>query len=349
MVNIEEVRKIDINMGGLHKLRKKIIATVIGTSALAAISTVNADAATTYKVKSGDSLWSIANKFNISVAKLKSLNNLTSNVIFPNQSLKVSGSTTTSSSNTSTSTSTGSTYTVKSGDTLSGIAAKYGTTYQKIMSLNGLSNFNIYPGQKLKVSGTASSTSTNTSSSTSGSTTTYTVKSGDSLSAIAAKYGTTYQKIMSLNGLTNFNIYPGQKLKVSGKATTGGSGSAGTSTNTGYRTPIFNHSNLYDWGQCTWHVFNKRAQIGKGISTYWWNANSWDTGAAADGYTIDHNPTVGSILQSDLGYYGHVAYVESVNSNGTITVSEMNYSASPGIVTYRTISASEARSYKYIH
>lgn len=264
-------------------MRKKIIATVIGTSALAAVSSTNADAATTYKVKSGDSLWSIANKFNTSVDKLKSLNNLSSNVIFPNQSLKVSG---TSSSNTSSNTSTGTTYTVKSGDTLSDIAARYGTTYQKIMSLNGLSNFNIYPGQKLKVSGSAS---------------------------------------------------------------TGGSGSTGSTGSSGYYTPVFNHSNLYDWGQCTWHVFNKRAQIGKGISTYWWNANSWDTGAAADGYTVDYNATVGSILQSDLGYYGHVAFVESVNSNGSITVSEMNYSAAPGTVTYRTIPASQVKSYKYIH
>ena len=244
-------------------MRKKIIATVIGTSAIAAVTSANADAATTYKVKkSGDSLWSIANKYDISISKLKSLNNLTSNVIFPNQTLKVSGST-----STSTNTSSGSTYTVKSGDTLSGIAAKHGTTYQKIMSLNNLSNTNIYPGQKLKVSGTASTGGSSSSGGTSsGSTTTYTVKSGDSLSAIAARYGTTYQKIMSLNGLSNTNIYPGYKLKVSGTASTGGSGSSGS---TGYNTPIFNHSNLYDWGQCTYHVFNKRAQIGKGISTYW--------------------------------------------------------------------------------
>ncbi|MGS0652702.1 LysM peptidoglycan-binding domain-containing protein, partial [Staphylococcus arlettae] len=83
-------------------------------------------------------------------------------------------------------------YTVKSGDSLSSIAVKYGTSYQKIMSLNGLNNYVIYPGQRLKVSG---STSTSTSGSTSSNTSTtsyYTVKSGDSLSAIAAKYGTTY-------------------------------------------------------------------------------------------------------------------------------------------------------------
>lgn len=336
-------------LGGLQLVRKKILATVIGSSALAAVATTsNAEAATTYKVKSGDSLWSIANKFNISVSKLKSLNNLSSNVIFPNQTLKVSG--TTSSSTSSTSTSSGTTYTVKSGDSLSAIAAKYGTTYQKIMSLNNLSNYNIYPGQTLKISGsTSTSTGSTGGTSTSGSTTYYTVKSGDSLSAIAAKYGTTYQKIMSLNNLSNYNIYPGQRLKVSGTATSGSSSSGSTSGSTSYNTPIFNHSNLYDWGQCTWHVFNRRAEIGKGISTYWWNANNWDTASAADGYTVDHKATVGSILQSDAGYYGHVAFVESKNSDGSITVSEMNYSASPGIKTYRTIPASQVSAYKYIH
>lgn len=56
----------------------------------------------------------------------------------------------------------------------------------------------------------------------------------------------------------------------------------------------------------------------KGISTYWWNANNWDNAAARDGYRIDGNPTVGSIAQSDAGYYGHVAFVERVNSNGSI-------------------------------
>ena len=68
-----------------------------------------------------------------------------------------------------------------------------------------------------------------------------------------------------------------------------------------------------------------------------------------DGYRIDGNPTVGSIAQSDAGYYGHVAFVERVNSNGSILVSEMNFSASPGILTYRTIPAYQVRNYKFIH
>lgn len=321
-------------------MQKKFIAALIGTSAISAVAASHADAATTHKVKSGESLWSISNKYGISVDKLKSLNGLTSNIIFPNQVLNISSN----SSNTSTSNSSGSTstYTVKSGDSLSAIAARYGTTYQQLMNLNNLSNTIIYPGQQLKVKGSASaSTSTNSSTNTSiGSV--YTVKAGDSLSSIAARYGTTYQDLMTLNGLGNFLIYPGQQLKVSGYTPT-------KPTSTGYTTPIFYHQNLYDWGQCTYYVFNRRAEIGKGISTYWWNANNWDDAAAADGYAIDYRPEVGAIAQTDAGFYGHVAFVERVNSDGSILVSEMNWSAGPGIVTYRTIPAYEVYNYKYIH
>ena len=80
---------------------------------------------------------------------------------------------------------------------------------------------------------------------------------------------------MRLNGLNNFFIYPGQKLRVSGSPSSNTYSTRSTQS-TYYSSPVFNHRNLYDWGQCTWHVFNRRAAIGKGISTYWWNANNWD-------------------------------------------------------------------------
>ncbi|UEX90001.1 LysM peptidoglycan-binding domain-containing protein [Staphylococcus ratti] len=333
-------------------MRKKLIAAVIGTSAITAVAAHDAEAAT-YRVQAGDSLWSIANKFNISIAQLKSYNGLDSNLIFPNQVLKVSGDRTSSNTTRTTNTTTTSaTYTVRSGDTLSLIASRYGTTYQNIMNLNGLTSTVIYPGQTLKVRGTAParpSTPTPSPSrpSTPRTATTYTVQAGDSLSAIAARFGTTYQNIMNLNGLTSFLIFPGQTLKVSGNA--GSASTPVTPAPSGYYSPVFNHSNLYDWGQCTWHVFNKRLASGKGISTYWWNANAWDDNATRDGYTINNRPAVGSILQTDMGYYGHVAYVERINPDGSILVSEMNYSASPGVLTYRTIPAYSVAQFKYIH
>lgn len=96
----------------------------------------------------------------------------------------------------------GSTYTVKPGDTLSKIAARYGTTWQNLQKLNGLPNPNlIRVGQKLKVSGSAAQY--------------YTVKRGDTLSGIAARYGTTWQKLQSMNNIRNANVISvGQKIRV---------------------------------------------------------------------------------------------------------------------------------------
>jgi lysozyme len=99
-------------------------------------------------------------------------------------------------------------YTVKSGDTLSGIASRYGTTYQHLAEINGLSDPNkIYAGQKLKVTGSATSTAP--------SSIVYTVQGGDSLSRIASKYHTTYQHLAQINGIADPNkIYVGQKIKI---------------------------------------------------------------------------------------------------------------------------------------
>ncbi|MFV5768544.1 CHAP domain-containing protein [Staphylococcus sciuri] len=107
-------------------------------------------------------------------------------------------------------------------------------------------------------------------------------------------------------------------------------------------------ANLYTAGQCTYYVFDKRQAAGEPISSTWGNANQWAANAAADGYTVNNTPKKGSILQSTAGAYGHVAYVENVNSDGSVEVSEMNYQGE-GVVSTRTISASEAGSYNYIH
>lgn len=99
-----------------------------------------------------------------------------------------------------------STYTVVSGDTLSGIGSKLGVDWKDIANANGISSpYTIYPGQKLTIPG-----GTNSNSSI-----TYVVKSGDTLSEIAKKYNTTVSKIAKDNGIVNTNlIYVGQKLII---------------------------------------------------------------------------------------------------------------------------------------
>lgn len=102
-------------------------------------------------------------------------------------------------------------YTVQKGDTLSGIATKYGTTYQKIAAYNGIANPNlIHPGQKIKIPAAGGATTTPQVK-------TYTVKKGDSLWSIAAATlgnGARWPEIQKANSLSGTVIHPGQVLKI---------------------------------------------------------------------------------------------------------------------------------------
>lgn len=159
-----------------------------------------------YTVKSGDTLSAIANRYGMTVNALVTLNGIkNANLIYPGQVLRVADSGAGSTVNkkaTTPITSTGTqTYTVRYGDTLSGIASRYGTSTSTLASINGISNPNwIYPGQVLKLSGGSSTRS-------------YTVRSGDTLSGIASRLGTSWTALKAKNGLANANlIYPGQTL-----------------------------------------------------------------------------------------------------------------------------------------
>jgi len=150
-----------------------------------------------YIVKSGDSLWSIANRYNTTVSELRLLNNLTSNNLTIGQRLQVPVD---SASN------TGNTYTVKSGDSLWSIANRYNTTPSELRRLNNLTSDTLRIGQVLQIP-TSSNTGTNTGN-------TYTVKSGDSLWSIANRYNTTVSAIKSANNLTNDTLTIGQVLQI---------------------------------------------------------------------------------------------------------------------------------------
>ncbi len=103
--------------------------------------------------------------------------------------------------------SSGRTYTVRPGDTLSGIAAKLGVAQSQITGFHSGNPNLIYPGEVLTIGGAAAPIQS--------AGTTYTVQSGDTLSGIAAKFGTTYQAIAAKNGISNPNlIYPGQVLHI---------------------------------------------------------------------------------------------------------------------------------------
>ena len=104
-------------------------------------------------------------------------------------------------------------------------------------------------------------------------------------------------------------------------------------------------ANLYTAGQCTWYVYDK---VGGTIGSTWGNANNWATSAQSAGYTVNHTPEKGSILQSSAGAYGHVAYVEQVNNDGSLIVSDMNF-RKPYEITTRFVDVDQVDQFNYIH
>ena len=185
-----------------------VIATAEG-------ETVLPDGEDVYIVKAGDTLYSIASKFNTTVEAIKKLNNLTSNNLSIGQVLRIPSSN--SSDNTEDNTGNIITYTVKAGDTLYSLANRYGTTVDAIKSLNNLSSNTLSIGQVLRIPSNNSSNDTenNTGGNTgSTNTITYTVKAGDTLWNIANRYGTTVDAIKSLNNLSSNTLSIGQVLRI---------------------------------------------------------------------------------------------------------------------------------------
>ena len=162
-------------------------------------STSSGGSNNTYTVQSGDSLWSIARKFNTTVDELKKLNNLTSNNLQIGQILKVPTTDEVINSGEGESLTN---YVVQSGDSLYKIAREFNTTVDDIKRINGLTNDYLSVGQVLRIP---------TSNST---TFTYVVKNGDSLYKIAQTYNTTVDELKRLNNLTSNSLVIGQQLVI---------------------------------------------------------------------------------------------------------------------------------------
>ena len=146
-----------------------------------------------YTVKSGDTLWSVAKKFGISVDELKKVNNLTSNSLSIGQKLVIPSEKETTNKNV---------YTVQSGDTLYSIAKKYDVSVDAIKEANNLPNNTLTIGQILIIPTEETDYIL------------YTVVAGDSLYAIARKYGLTMQELMEFNNLGSTLLSIGQVLKI---------------------------------------------------------------------------------------------------------------------------------------
>lgn len=163
-----------------------------------------------YVVQSGDTLSAIAYRFGTTVSDLVLMNHISNpNLIYVGEIIKIPISKSIKSGASSKQHSL--TYVVQAGDTLSAIADRFDTTVQYLARINNISNVNlIYPGEILQIesSGVTSQNALNDKI--------YIVKSGDTLTSIANKFGTTVDELIRINKITNPNlIYPGQKLIIS--------------------------------------------------------------------------------------------------------------------------------------
>lgn len=234
--------------------------------------------------------------------------------------------------------------TTKAGDTVASLADKYGISEDTIRWANSLQTDAITPGTRLTilpVSGVL-----------------YTVQSGDTVASLAGLYQTSAEQITAFNDLELTGLRPGSRIIIpNGVKPTSSSGGASSrpssSINPGfsYGTSIASFSgNRYAYGYCTYYAYNKRAAIGRPVASNWGNATTWAALASASGFAVDKSPRAGDVFQTSGGWggYGHVGFVERINSDGSIFVSEMNY-AGWNVVSTRTISADQIGLYNYIH
>ena len=182
--------KLDTTVDEIKKLNN-LSSNVLSIGQVLKIPTKVVDVGDTelYQVKAGDTLYSIANKYNISVNELKTINNLDSNNLAIGQLLNVPSGLSLVNS-----------YIVEKGDTLYSIAKKFDISVNKLKEYNNLTNNLLSVGQKILIPIDDD--------------TTYVVKSGDTLYKIAREFNTTVDIIKKLNNLDSNNLSIGQILIV---------------------------------------------------------------------------------------------------------------------------------------
>lgn len=241
-------------------------------------------------------------------------------------------------------------YQVIAGDTIASIASKFNVTSESILWSNNIAGNAVAAGTKLVIPPVTGIV--------------YTVANGDTPDSLAQKYRASKDQIIAYNDAEISGLKPGEQIIIpNGQQPVTSSRSSsygGGLTSAGNFSAVYGY-NGYDRGFCTWYVANRRIEIGRPLPSNLGDAWTWDDRAAAAGIRVDNSPAVGAAVVTKTGSRpGHVAFVEAVNADGSVWISEMNSrgqasmtnSASAGgfgRVDYKLISADQAHSYNYIH
>lgn len=261
-------------------------------------------------------------------------------------------------------------YEVKDGERLRDIAEAHGISLQTLKWANNIDNEGVESGDKITIPPVDGVI--------------YKVKSGDTVESIAEKYKVSVEALVTYNDLEVDGLKSGQEIvllggvlptderpgyedpslvqstaqvQVSTPSVTANpyvlstDGSVGISASNNYLAQSV--GNRYAFGNCTWYAYERRAQLGKPIGSFWGNAATWAYYAQSAGFAVGGTPKAGAIMQNGGGY-GHVAIVESVNPGESIVISEMNgyrFGGGFNVIGRGTIPWSDAVSgyYQYIY
>ncbi len=224
---------------------------------------------------------------------------------------------------------------VQKGEDVLTISKKFGVQADTIRWENNLTGDSVAPGTTLTILPVDGLTRE--------------VKEGDTAESLAQRYNSNEDRIISFNDAEVNGLKVGEEIIIP-------DGEKPAPPPVRYfstfgSTPIFG-GNSYVWGNCTWWVFNRRAEIGRPIPSNLGNANRWDTNGAAAGMSVGRTPVVGSIIyhiDDPVSHLGHVGFVERVNSDGSIVVSDMNFNFRLGFVSSRDIPTGEFHKYLFLN
>jgi surface antigen len=247
-------------------------------------------------------------------------------------------------------------YTVVEGDTANSVAAKFGITVQTLKWANNLTADQLAVGTSITVPALDGVV--------------YTVKDGDNLNTVADKYKSDATRIAAVNDLVDNQLpatgtrillpggvlpeneqpgYVAPTTRVSYTTTRNNFASGGNCLGRLASLPDYPGAEKYAYGNCTRYAYNRRAELGKPVGSMWGNACSWAASGRAAGFRVDNTPEFGAVFVENGWCYGHVGVVESVNSDGSITISEMNNYGCGGynIVNLRRVT--NPGDYLYVH
>ncbi len=243
-------------------------------------------------------------------------------------------------------------YTVREGETLEYIAARYGLTPDQIRWSNGMSTTAVEPGKELLIPSVTGIV--------------YKIKNGDNVDSLAERYGSTAEAIVAVNDLEKDRelkvdsviVIPNGTLPETERpeyviARTPTALNSPSTAASGYQySASYASGNRYAYGWCTWYAWQWRHDnmpSNYDLPSNLGNANTWAAAAAAAGFSVNRTPQRGDVFQTASGWAGHVGIVQSVNADGSIVISDMNGVAGWGRVGTKTVPASQVGMYTYIH